>query len=239
MTSLLESTLDDLSSFSVGCLLTLDLLYWILSGASRFGSSLVVGIPAVGERIFVYLLLLPAFVLVKTTWIAIEYPGAITGQLCPRDTLFDLDWFTIGVFGTALPLTLERMWMWIATIVLFFGFVYVIPNITGMNTKIFGVAGVVLVEIVGRFAPELVPNSLRFTLQESQVTSLMDLTLNLVAGPIILGALAVVVSVIIRTRELRSLPYGEYLPDPDPAESAFVSAATGTLLFLLIRGFVF
>lgn len=238
MTSLAQSFVDDFRSVSVGCLLTIDLLYWVLSGAGRFTSSAVLGLPALDERFFVYLLLLPLFVAVKTSWIAIEYPGAITGQLCPNDTLFDLDWFTIGVFGTALPLTLERIWMWIATVLIFVTLFILVPRL-GPDTRILGIVGIGLVQVVGRFFPDVVPSVLRVTLQQPQVDALMDVVLNIYTGPVILGGLAVVVAGVLSLDEVRSLPGGDLLPDKDPGVSVFVSAATGTLLFLLLRGLLF
>ncbi|MEF8824911.1 MAG: hypothetical protein V5A27_00970 [Halapricum sp.] len=131
------------TSFSTGylatilndCLFTPSLLtFWFVNGLIDFSTAISIGGVATPAglqiRLLAYVLLVPTFFLLRVS-IHLLHPThrrQILAGSCPNARLLSLDWFSMGILATGLPLALQDFGPWLGmNIVVLLG-LFVLPR---------------------------------------------------------------------------------------------------------------
>lgn len=240
-----------------GCLFAPSLLsFWFVNGVMDFSTALALG--SVGSaaglqiRVLAYVLVVPTFLLLRVG-VHLLHPAhrkQVLSGTCPRTDVLSLDWFSVGILATGLPLSLKALGPWVSMNAVFLLGLFVTPRVASSRvataSKLVAIVlGPVLflyakyggaVPAVPEPAAVLGPVA-TLTLSEATTAGLMEVTNSLVVGPVVVGAFAVVMNHLLTHPEVRSIPYLRYaLPDRDPDGIVLTSASIGTIFYLLVVG---
>lgn len=235
------------------------LTFWLVNGVLDFSTALLIGAVAspggLVVRFVAYLLLVPTFLGLRMVYY-LGHPRhrkAVLSGACPNSELLSLDWFSVGILATGLPLALQTLGPWIGANVIFLFGIFGLPRVVSSErgqvavratalvagTLLFFYAtyGVALVEWVSFMpAPSATLGWIAtLTLSDSTVEWLLVVTNSLLVGPLVVAAVALVSNLVLTRPELTSIPLVSHsLPARDPARRVLTSAALGTLFYLSV-----
>ncbi|MFB6243911.1 MAG: hypothetical protein ABEH80_07405 [Halobaculum sp.] len=233
------------------------LTFWLVNGVLDFSTALVIGaVQSPGGlvvRLIAYVLLVPVFLGVRMGYYLLhpEHRRAVLSGACPSSDVLSLDWFSVGILATGLPLALETLGPWIGMNAVFVVGLFVLPRflaarrvkLTVKTTAIVGGSLLFLYASYGErvaTATSLLPAPSRtlgwvatLTLSEATLQTLLDLINSVVLGPPLVAAIALGMNRLLTRPELTSMPLLRLsLPRRDPARIVLTSAALGTLFYL-------
>jgi hypothetical protein len=238
-----------------GCLFAPSLLtFWFVNGVIDFSTAIAIGAVATPAglqiRLLAYVLLVPTFLLARIA-VHLLHPThrrQVLGGSCPNVRLLSLDWFSMGILATGLPLALQNFGPWLAMNTVFVVGVFVLPRLLScrwasavkLAALVFG-AVVFLYANYGDTLTVLPPPSTilgpvaTVTLEERTTTRLMRLVNSLLLGPVLVSAFGIVMNHVLTRPELADAPFLRHaLPRRDPDRVVVTSAGLGTAFYLLV-----
>ncbi|MDX5989086.1 hypothetical protein SIM67_12585 [Haloferax mediterranei ATCC 33500] len=239
-----------------GCAFAPSLLtFWFVNGLLDFSTALVIGSASAGGglvvRLIAYVLLVPTFLALRVGYYLAHpvHRRAVFAGVCPNATLLSLDWFSVGILATGLPLAFQRLGPWVGANTVYLLGLFVLPRLmsgrreTGLKvgslvvgTVLFLYAnyGAVVAGVMGLPAPAALLGPIAtMTLSEATTASLLRMTNSVVIGPVFVALLALSMNRILTRPELTEIPvFRRTLPRRDPAQVVLTSAAVGTLFYL-------
>jgi hypothetical protein len=237
------------------CLFAPSLLtFWFVNGVLDFSTAVVVGAVAsqagLQVRLFAYLLLVPTFLLVRVA-VHLLHPAhrrQILSGSCPNTQLMSLDWVSMGILATGLPLAVQDFGPWFTMNAIFLLGVFVVPRrLSARRAGVVKLLALVVGSVVflyanyGGVAPFLpdpattVGPVAAFALSDGTTTWLMRLVNSVLFGPVLVGALGVFLNHVLTRPELTDIPLVHHaLPRRDPDRVVLTSAAFGTVFYLLV-----
>lgn len=245
-------------AFLFGCVFSPVILkYWFINGVLDFSTALVIGSVSTQSgmlvRALAYVLIVPAFFVAKFTYYAVhpQYRQTILTGACPTGRLFSLDWFSVGILATGLPLALQDLGPWIGMNTVFLLGVFVLPRFVhsqrlAIATKIASLLGGTILFLYANYGVFLtgfvpwIPDPTAvlgpvatFQLTDTTTTSLLRAVNSVVLGPPIIAVFAYVMNRLLTHEALTSIPAVHHtLPRRDPWKTVTLSAAIGTLVYL-------
>ncbi len=230
------------------------LTFWFVNGVIDFSSAVVLG--SVGStggllvRLYAYLLVVPTFLLLRVGF-HLAHPThrkEVLSRACPNTELLSLDWFTVGILATGLPLALQDLGPWLGMNVVFLLGLFVLPRPLSwrpaVGTKF---AAIVLGSVLFVYAkygdllgviPEpasTVGPVATLELSDATTATLMTAVNSLAAGPVLVAGFGLVMNHLLTRPELTEVPYVRHaLPRRDPDRVVAVSAALGTAFYLVV-----
>lgn len=120
-----------------GCLFAPSLLtFWFINGLIDFSTAVALGtvasVAGLQLRLLAYLLLVPTFLLLRVG-IHLAHPEhrrRILEGSCPPKDVLSLDWFSVGILATGLPLSLQALGPWIIMNAVLLVGVLLVPQVT-------------------------------------------------------------------------------------------------------------
>jgi hypothetical protein len=238
-----------------GCLFAPSLLtFWFINGFLDFSTAVALGTVAstagLQIRLLAYLLLVPTFLLLRVG-VHLAHPEhrkQVLAGSCPRTDVLSLDWFSVGILATGLPLSLQALGPWITmNLVLLVG-VLLVPQVTHGRVAVTSkVAAIVIgpalffyakygAAVPGVPTPATVLGPVATTtLSDATTTLLMEVANSLLLGPLLVAGVAVLMNYLLTHPEVRDIPLLQHtLPERDPVRVVSVSAALGTVFYLLV-----
>jgi hypothetical protein len=235
------------------------LTFWFVNGVLDFSTAAVLGTlggpGGLLVRLVAYLLLVPAFVLLRAGFYLLHptHRRTVLSGSCPRSDLLSLDWFSVGILATGLPLSLQSLGPWLgANAVVLLG-VFVVPRFlsddrTALAVKLAAIGGgaglfayasygaVLAARLPAVPAPTAVLGPVAtLRLSDATTASLLDATNSLLVGPVLVAVFALAVNRLLTRPEVTSVPLLRLsLPHRDPARVVLASAALGTVFYLLV-----
>lgn len=238
------------------------LSFWFVNGILDFSTAFVIG--SVGAngvglavRLLAYLLLVPVFLGLRMAHYLLHprHRQAVFEGTCPNHEFLSLDWFSVGIVATGLPLAWQRLGPWVGSNAIFLVGIFVLPQFVtdrrrALQLKIgsllagtlvflyasYGAALAVLVPSVPQPALVLGPVATLALTEQTTATLLRGFN-SLLLGPIVVALLAVVMNWLLTHPALTEIPLlSRTLPSRDPNRIVLTSAALGTAFYL---GFVF
>jgi len=238
-----------------GCLFAPSLLtFWFVNGVLDFSTAVAIGAVATPAglqvRLFAYVLLVPAFLLARVT-VHLAHPvhrAQVLSGSCPNTQLLSLDWVSLGILATGLPLAVQNFGPWVGMNAVFLGGVFVFPRVLSPRYRpgvklLTIVAGVVvfLYATYGCAVPLLpAPSTVLGPVATVSLTTgttdrLFRLVNSVAVGPPLVAAFAVAMNHVLTRPELRNVPLvRRTLPHRDPDPVVATSAAFGTAFYLLV-----
>ena len=236
-----------------GCLFAPSLLtFWFVNGVLDFSTAIAIG--AVGTsvglqvRLLAYLLLVPTFLLARLAP-HLAHPAhraQVLAGVCPSSPLMSLDWFSMGILATGLPLAIQTFGPWVGMNLTFFIGVFVLPRFLPVRragaVKLFALflgGAVFLYASYGGAVPVL-PHPARvlgpiatITLGDDTTLWLYRLVNSVAFGPVLVGVFGVFMNHVLTRPELTDIPFVQHaLPRRDPDRVVVTSAAFGTAFYL-------
>jgi hypothetical protein len=242
-----------------GCAFAPSLLtFWFVNGVLDFSTAVVIG--SVGGpgglvvRLLAYLLLVPVFLAVRMGYYMAHpvHRETVLAGACPQSELLSLDWFSVGILATGLPLALADLGPWLGMNAVFLVGVFVVPRVLPGErlrtvTKFAALAlgsGVFLYATYGGAVAAMTPIPAparvlgpvaTLTLAPATVEWLSRLANSHLTGPPAVALFAFAMNRLLTRPELATLPVVRHsLPRRDPARTVFVSVALGTVFYLLV-----
>lgn|GEM_PF-1715566 len=238
-----------------GCLFAPSLLtFWFVNGAIDFSSAIAIGAveSAAGlqVRLIAYLLLVPTFLLARAA-LHLAHPrhrAQVLSGSCPHVKLLSLDWISMGILATGLPLALRNLGPWVSMNLVFLLGIFVLPRaLSGRRATGLKLAAIVAGSVLFLYAnyggavgalPDpaaTVGPAATLTLGESTTLGLSRAANSLIVGPPLIAAVAVGFNHVLTRPEIADLPLVRYsLPERDPDRLVAGSAALGTWFFLAV-----
>lgn len=243
-----------------GCVFAPSLLaFWFVNGVIDFSTALLIGSiasPAMLQvRLGAYVLLVPVFLGLRVGFYLLHpiHRKTVLSGACPQSRLLSLDWFSVGILATGLPLALQDIGPWLGMNLVFLLGVFVVPRFFRQlwiqrTTKLIAIllgttlflyakyggllAG--LVPVVPRPGVVLGPFG-TLTLSSGVTRMLMRVMNSYLLGPITIALFGYVMNRILTRPELTELPYLNYaLPQRDPWLVVVTSSMLGTAFYLLL-----
>lgn len=237
-----------------GCLFAPSILtFWFVNGVVDFSTAVVLG--SVGSkagllvRLYAYLLVVPTFLLLRAGF-HLAHPGhrrEVLSGACPNVQLLSLDWFTVGILATGLPLALQDLGAWVGMNAVFLAGVFVVPRVlpprAGTAAKLAALAGGSVLFVYAKYgavaglpAPAGVVGPVAtLTLSDATTAALMTAVNSLAVGPPLVAAFGVLMNRLLTRPELRDVPLVRHsLPRRDPDRVVVTSAGLGTVFYLLV-----
>jgi hypothetical protein len=237
------------------CLFAPSLLtFWFVNGVLDFSTAVAIGAVAspggLQVRLLAYIFLVPTFLFVRVA-VHLVYPvhrRQILAGSCPTTQLVSLDWFSMGILATGLPLALQDFGPWFAMNAMFLVGLFALPRFVADERaaplKLFAVVAGSLVFLYANYggavttlpAPGAVLGPVATYRLTDGTTRLLLRTFNsVVSGPIVVALFGVVMNRVLTRPELADIPLVEYaLPRRDPDVVVLTSAAAGTAFYLLV-----
>lgn len=235
------------------CLFAPSLLtFWFVNGVLDFSTAVAIG--AVGGpaglqvRLYAYVLLVPTFLLARAT-VHLLHPvhrRQVLSGSCPNTQLVSLDWVSMGILATGLPLGLQNFGPWFGMNLVFVVGVFVlprflVPRLRGPVKLATLVTGTLLflyasyggsVPLVPHPASLLGPVA-TFSLGNETTATLMRVVNSAVFGPVLVGVFGLAMNHVLTRPELTEIPLVRHsLPRRDPDTVVLTNAAFGTLFYL-------
>jgi hypothetical protein len=237
------------------CLFAPSLLtFWFVNGVVDFSTAVAIGSvggPAGLEvRLLAYVLLVPTFLVVRVA-VHLVHPvhrRQLLSGSCPTTRLVSLDWFSMGILATGLPLALQEFGPWAAMNAVFLVGLFAAPRVVSDErapvVKLLAIAAGSLVFLYanygGAVGPLPRPASVvgpvaTFELGDATTQWLLGAFNSVVFGPVVVGLFGGVMNRLLTRPELADIPLVEYaLPQRDPDGVVLASAAAGTAFYLAV-----
>lgn len=238
-----------------GCLFAPSILtFWFVNGLVDFSTALVVGsVSSTGGllvRLYAYLLVVPVFLLLRVGF-HLAHPGhrkEVLSGACPNLQLLSLDWFTVGILATGLPLALQDLGPWIGMNAVFLLGLFVVPRWLsrrqGIAVKFGSIAGGMGLFLFAKYGgkvaalpspADVVGPVATLALTDATTASLAYGVNSIALGPPVVAVFAVAMNRLLTRPELRDVPLLRHtLPRRDPDRIVVTSAALGTVFYLLV-----
>lgn len=242
-----------------GCLFTPSLLtFWFVNGVLDFSTAVAIGAvsgPAgLQVRVVAYVLLVPTFLLLRASF-HLAHPvhrRQVLAGTCPQSRFLSLDWFSVGILSTGLPLALQSLGPWLAMNAIFLVGLFGLPrflsprraNALKFTAIVAGVAVFLYANYGGVLAAAtpLIPAPAAvlgpvatLALSDATTSQLLEVTNSLLTAPLLIAVVAVSMNRILTHPELADLPLVRHsLPDRDPTRIVATSAALGTVFYLSV-----
>ena len=238
-----------------GCLFAPSILtFWFVNGVIDFSTAVVIGSVAspagLQIRLYAYLLLVPTFLLLRAGF-HLAHPGhrkRVLSGTCPQTEYLSLDWFSVGILATGLPLALQDLGPWLGMNAVFLVGLFVVPRVLppwpGMAEKFLAIAAgsaLFLFANYGALLPvgpdpaSVVGPVATLALTDATTASLLAAVNSVGVGPLLVAAFAVAMNHLLTRPELRDVPLLRHtLPRRDPDRVVVASAAFGTVFYLLV-----
>lgn len=238
-----------------GCLFAPSLFtFWFVNGLVDFSTALVIGAVAspagLQVRLLAYALLVPAFLVIRMTAYLIHpvHRQQVLSGACPNAQFLSLDWFSVGILATGLPLAIQDLGPWLSMNLVFLVGLFVIPRfVSGRWAS--GVKGITLVVGLTLFLyanyggtlsilpdPSIVVGPVAtLSLSDATVEYLMQFVNSILVGPVVVGGFGILMNHVLTRPELQDIPVIQHtLPRRDPDRIVVTSAAFGTVFYLLV-----
>jgi len=243
-----------------GCLFAPSLLtFWFVNGVVDFSTAIAIGAVATPAglqlRLLAYLLLVPVFLLVRMC-IHLVHPShraQILSGSCPNAKLLSLDWFSLGVLATGLPLAVRNLGPWLGMNAVFLVGVFLVPRplsdrgarrvkllalVLGGALFLYANYGAVAASPLPSPAATLGPVA-TFALDAETTQWLFRLVNSVLLGPLAVAVFGVGTNHVLTRPELTDIPVVRHaLPRRDPDVVVATSAALGTTFYLAVVGLV-
>lgn len=159
-----------------------------------------------------------------------------------------LDWFSMGILATGLPLAMQDFGPWVGMNAIFLLGMFVLPQVlpehqasaVKLLTLVFG-GMVFLYANYGGTLPLLpTPSAVlgpvaTFTLGDATTRWLVRLINSITFGPVLVGAFELFMNRVLTRPELTNIPLVRHaLPRRDPDTVVVTSAAFGTAFYLIV-----
>jgi hypothetical protein len=238
-----------------GCLFAPSLLtFWFVNGLIDFSTAIAIGAVATPAglqiRLFAYLLLVPTFFLVRLV-VHLVHPAhrrQILAGSCPNARLLSLDWFSMGILATGLPLALQDFGPWLGMNAVFLLGIFVLPRLLsprqGRFVKFVAVLLGIALFLYAKYGQAITvvppPRTVlgpiaTFAIEDSTTEGLLRVVNSLLVGPLLVGTFGVFVNRVLTRPELAEIPLLRHtLPRRDPDPVVVTSAALGTTFYLLV-----
>jgi hypothetical protein len=248
-------TTGHLTALLGGCLFAPSLLtFWFINGLLDFSTAVALGtvasVAGLQLRLLAYLLLVPTFLLLRIG-VHLAHPEhrkQVLAGSCPRTDVLSLDWFSVGILATGLPLSLQALGPWIAMNTVLLVGVLLVPQVTSgrpaVGSKVVAiVVGPALFfyakyggAVPGLPEPAAVLGPVATTtLSTGTTATLMTVANSLLLGPVLVAGFAVLMNYLLTHPEVRDIPVVRHtLPERDPVRVVGASAALGTVFYLLV-----
>jgi len=238
-----------------GCLFAPSILtFWFVNGVLDFSTAVAIGAVQTGAglqvRLVAYLLLVPTFLVVRATLHLLHptHRRQVLSGSCPRTQLLSLDWFSVGILATGLPLALQNLGPWLSMNLVFLVGIFLLPRPLsspwGRRVKVAALVGGSVLFLYANYgaavaflpAPRTVVGpAATVALSDATTRSLVVVVNSLLLGPPLVAAFGVLTNHVLTRPELAEIPLLEYsLPDRDPDGVVVASAAGGTVFYLLV-----
>lgn len=243
----------------LGCVFGLTVLkYWFINGLIDFSTALAVGAVAstagLGVRLGAYVLVVPVFLGARLTYYLAHptHRDALLSGGCHETDLLGLDWFTVGILATGLPIALQDVGPWIGMNAVFLVGVFVVPRFVvgeqrANGIKLAAIAGGSLLFLyanyggpVAALSPLPRPAAIlgpvaSARLSDATIRVLLRLVNSLLVGPLLIAGFAILLNRLLTHPALTTVPVVHHaLPRRDPAPGVVVSASIGTVFYLLV-----
>lgn len=238
-----------------GCLFAPSLLtFWFVNGLVDFSTAITIGAvdtPAgLQIRLLAYVLLVPVFFLLRVG-VHLAHPvhrRQILAGSCPNARLLSLDWFSMGILATGLPLALQDLGPWLGMNVTLLLGLFVLPRpLSVRRGRLVKFSAIILSIVLFLYAkygqavtvlppPQMVLGPIAtFTIGDEPTELLFRLVNSLLFGPLLVGVVGVFMNHVLTRPELTEIPLLRHtLPRRDPDTVVVTSAALGTIFYLLI-----
>ncbi|MFC7133687.1 MULTISPECIES: hypothetical protein [Salinibaculum] len=246
-----------------GCVFAPSLLtFWLVNGVADFSTALALGTVAspggLQVRLLAYLLAVPVFVAVRAGYYVAHpvHRQAVLSGSCPKSQLLSLDWFTVGILVTGLPLALRDLGLWLAMNAVFVVGIFLVPRVVderrrALAVKLGAIAlGILLfgyvklgaaaasLGVVPAPAPLLGPVA-TLSLSQGSLEVLLRTMNSLLLGPPLVAILGYAMNRVMTHPAVTDIPLLHYtLPRRDPWRAVAASASLGTVFYLLFLGAV-
>jgi hypothetical protein len=235
-----------------GCAFAPSLLtFWAVNGVLDFSTAFALGTTGgpggLAVRVAAYLLLVPAFVLLRVGYYLAHpvHRRAVLSGTCPRADLLSLDWFSVGILATGLPLALQDLGPWLAANLLVLVGVFVLPlalpERARLPTRVASlVAGAALFAVANYgtavgVEPALLDPVVALRLSDATTAFLLRVANSLLLGPVAVALVALVMDRVLTRAEFTTIPVvRRTLPRRDPARTVLASAGLGTVFYLVV-----
>jgi len=240
-----------------GCAFAPSLLtFWFVNGVVDFSTALAIGSVAspggLVVRLLAYVLLVPTFVALRAGYYLAHpvHRQVVLQGACPQSRLFSLDWFSVGILATGLPLALQELGPWLGMNLVFLVGVFVLPRLVperagdavalasvGLGVALFAYAryGAAAAAVAPVPDPAWMGPVATLRLSDATTALLLAAANSLATGPLLVAGFGLAMNVVFGREELAELPVVRHtLPDPDPVRTVAASAALGTAFYLLV-----
>lgn len=242
-----------------GCVFAPSLLtFWLVNGVLDFSTAFAIGAIAgpggLVVRLAAYLLLVPVFIGLRAGFYLAHprHRQTLLSGACPSSQVLSLDWFSVGILATGLPLALQDLGPWLGMNAVFLVGLFVLPlavaptyrprvKLAGiaLGLAVFGYAsyGGVLVGLLPTLpAPAAVLGPVAtFSLSDATTGRLLRVMNSLLTGPAVVAAVAVGMNGLLTHPAVAEIPVVRHtLPRRDPRRLVVTSAGLGTVFYLLV-----
>lgn len=236
-----------------GCLFAPSLLtFWFVNGVLDFSTAIAIGAvvtPAgLQTRLVAYILLVPTFLLTRVSLHLLHpmhRPQVLAGS-CPNTTLLSLDWVSLEILATGLPLAIQNFGPWFGMNIVFLVGVFVLPRfrptrrsgIVKLLVIVFGGILSLYANYGGALAVLPAPSTVlgpvaTFTLTDATTVWLYRVVNSVAVGPLLVGGFDVLMNYVLTRPELVDIPYLRHaLPRRDLDLVVATNAAFGTAFYL-------
>jgi len=248
-------TAGHLATILNGCLFAPSLLtFWFVNGVIDFSTAIAIGTVAspagLQLRLLAYVLLVPTFLLLRIV-VHLLHPvhrRQVLGGACPNTRLLSLDWFSMGILATGLPLALQDLGPWLGMNAAFLIGVFLLPRPLSPRRRtplkllaiVFGVV-LFLYANYGAMVTVLPPPRAvlgpvaTFRLGDGATEWLFRLFNSVLFGPLLVAGFGVFMNHVLTRPELSEIPVVRHtLPRRDPDTVVVTSAAFGTAFYLAV-----
>ncbi|MFB6297094.1 MAG: hypothetical protein ABEH56_01075 [Salinirussus sp.] len=255
-----EWSVGHLTAIANGCVFAPTLLsFWFVNGVADFSTAILLGTVAspggLQLRLLAYVLVVPVFVVVRAGYYLAHpvHRQTVLAGSCPNSRLLSLDWFTVGILVTGLPLALRDLGLWLSMNLVFLTGIFVLPRLVAdgrrsialkMTALLAGVSlfayvklGAVVASVTGVLpAPAaLLGPVATLSLAETHLELLLRAMNSFVLGPPLVALVGYAMNRIVTHPEVTAIPALHYtLPERDPWQAVAVSAALGTVFYLSV-----
>lgn len=238
-----------------GCLFAPSVLtFWLANGVIDFSTAIAIGAVAspagLQVRVVAYVLLVPTFLTARAA-VHLLHPvhrKQVLSGSCPNTRLLSLDWISMGILATGLPLALRNLGPWLGMNAVFVVGVFVLPRLfPGRPRGAVRLAAIVLGAVIFAYATyggavAAVPDPAStlgpvatLTLSDATVEQLFRAANSAAVGPPLVAVVGVGLNRVLTRPELADIPLLWYiLPQRDPDLVVAANAAFGTGFYLLV-----
>lgn len=238
-----------------GCLFAPSLFtFWFVNGVLDFSTAVAIGAVATPAglqvRLFAYVLLVPVFLLARVI-LHLAHPvhrAQVLSGACPNTQLMSLDWVSLGILATGLPLAIQNFGPWFGMNAVFLVGVFIVPRVVSPRfrpgVKLLAIVAGVVVFLYATYGSAVsflpAPSSVLGPVATAALTDgttdrVFRLANSVAFGPPLIAAFGVAMNHVLTRPELRDVPLvRRTLPHRDPDRVVAASAAFGTAFYFLV-----